>query len=156
MPDSRTNPYLRDAVLTASPEKLQLMLYDGAIRFLRQANEAIDRKDFETSFLRLTRAQNIVLEMRNGLNFDVNPELCKRAAAIYDFLYHKLIEANVTRDPRHIADALRVLEIERETWRMIVDKLTRGEPTNPTDLPKAGSSEPASAPAARPALSIEG
>lgn len=119
------NPYLRDAVLTASPEQLQLMLYDGCIRFATQAREAIEKKDFAASFDRLTRARNIITEMRNGLNFDANPELCERVASIYGFLYQKLLEANINRSIPDIDDALRVLRIERETWQILVDKVNR-------------------------------
>jgi flagellar protein FliS len=119
------NPYLRDAVLTATPEQLQLMLYDGAIRFCNQARDAIQRKDFEASYERLTRAQNIILEMQNGLRHDVNPELCGRVASIYGFLYRKLLDANIHRSIADIDDALRVLQVERETWQILVEKVAR-------------------------------
>ncbi len=125
MADSNDNAYLRDAVMTASPEQLQLMLYDGAIRYARQARDAIEAKDFETSFEKLTKAQNIILEMNQGLNHEVNPSLCRQVAAIYDFLYRKLIDANLHRDVSAIDDALRVLAIERQTWQMLVDKVTK-------------------------------
>jgi len=146
MGQDSTNPYLRDAVLTATPEQLQLMLYDGAIRFSLQARDALLRKDFETSFARLTQAQNIVLEMQNSLNPKANPELCGRVASIYGFLYHKLVEANVHRDVSAIDDAVKVLRIERETWQMLVDKVNRAAPTPlsqgrglaPNDAPAAG------------------
>lgn len=117
------NNYLRGAILTATPEQLQLMLYDGAIRCCMQARDAIERKDFEASFHKLTRAQNIIQEMQNGLNYDVNRDLCERVAAIYNFLYRKLIDANVHRDLGAIDDALRVLKIERETWQLLVEKV---------------------------------
>lgn len=117
------NTYLRDAVLTATPEKLQLMLYDGAIRFSTQAREAIERKDYEESYNKLTRAQHIILEMLNGLDYSVNEDLCERVASIYNFLYRKLVDACVGRNVSDIDDALRVLRIERETWQILVDKL---------------------------------
>ena len=119
------NPYLRDAVLTATAEQLQLMLYDGAIRFALQGRDAIQRKEFETSFDKLTRAQNIILEMQGGLNYDVNHTLCERMASIYNFVYRKLVDANVNRDVTHIDDALKVLRIERETWQILVNKVGR-------------------------------
>ncbi len=84
------------------------MLYDGCIRDAAQARDAIEKKDFETSFERLTRAQHIILEMQNGLNHDVNRELCERVASVYGFLYNKLLEANIHRDVQAIDDALRV------------------------------------------------
>jgi len=119
------NPYLRDAVMTATPEQLQLMLYDGAIRLAMQARDAIERKDYETSFTKLSRAQHIVLEMQSGLNYEVNRPLCERMAAIYNFLYRKLIDANVGRSVSDIDDALKVLRVERETWQILVDKVNK-------------------------------
>jgi flagellar protein FliS len=119
------NPYLRDAVMTATPEQLQLMLYDGCIRYALQARDAVERRDYETSCDKLIRAQHIILEMQNGLNHEVNPKLCERVAAIYGFIYHKLIDASVQRDAQAIDDALKVLRIERETWQILVDKVNK-------------------------------
>lgn len=125
MSESPDNPYLRDAVLTATPEQLQLMMYDGCIRFLLQARDAIEAKDYETSYEKLSRSGKIILEMRNGLNYEVNRELCERVASIYGFLHDKIMHANLNRDVDAIDDALRVLRIERETWQILVDKVNR-------------------------------
>ncbi len=119
------NPYLRDAVLTANPEQLQLMLYDGAIRFASQGREALRVADYEASCDKLIRAQNIILEMQAGLNFDVNEELCRRVSAIYNFIYRKFVDANIQRSVQAVDDALRVLKIERETWQILSDKVSR-------------------------------
>jgi flagellar protein FliS len=135
MAKAEENPYLRDAVMTATPEQLQLMLYDGCIRYALQARDAIERKDFETSYEKLTRAQHIILEMQNGLNYDVNRKLCERVASIYNFLYRKLIDASVQRDVQAIDDALRVLRIERETWQILVDKVNKLHQTDENALP---------------------
>ena len=158
MEKAPVNPYLRDAVMTATPEQLQLMLYDGAIRFALQGKDAIERKDFEASFEKLTKAQNIILEMQNGLNYDVNRELCKRVAAIYTFLYNKLVDANVQHDAGAVEDALRVLRIERETWQILVDKLNSvGRREDGRDQ-QEGSPQPQQAGESAPGatLSVEG
>ncbi len=125
MAAEETNPYLRDSVLTATPEQLQLMLYDGAIRYSLQARDAVERKDYETSYEKLMRAQHIVLEMQSGLKFDVNPPLCERVASIYNFLYRTLVNACTNRDVKAVDDAVRVLRIERETWQLLVDKVNK-------------------------------
>lgn len=148
------NPYLRDAVLTATPEQLQLMLYDGAIRFALQGRDAILRNDFEASFDKLTRAQNILLEMLNGLNYEVNRELCERVASVYNFIYRKLVDANVHRDPQAIDDAVRVLRIERETWQLLVDKVGRLQ--NPSPSAAGVSRQPSNDDAQTAGLSVEG
>jgi flagellar protein FliS len=125
MGDTSQNPYLRDAVMTATPEQLQLMLYDGCIRFTTQARDAIEKGDHETSYEKLTRAQHIIIEMQNGLNYDVNRELCERVASTYGFLYRKLVDACVHRDVGAIDDALKILRMERETWQIVVDKVNK-------------------------------
>jgi len=140
MDETQANPYLRDAVMTATPEQLQLMLYDGAIRNALQARDAILRKDYEASYNKLTRAQHIILEMINGLNHDVNPELCGRMASIYNFLYRKLVDANVERDVKHIDDAMKVLRIERETWQLLVEKVNGIRAGTDVDTYESGNS----------------
>lgn len=117
------NPYLRNAVMTATPEQLQLMLYDGAIRFAVQGQDALRNKDYAQSCDKLIRAQHILLEMQNGLRREVHPELCDRMAAIYGFIYSRLVDANTAKDPAAVDDALRVLRYERETWVMLMDKV---------------------------------
>ena len=111
--------------MTATPEQLHLMLYDGAIRYAMQAKDALEAKDYETSHEKLTRAQNIIVEMQSGLRYDVNPDLCGRVASIYNFLYRKLLDANVQRDQTAIDDAVKVLRVERETWQILVEKVGR-------------------------------
>ncbi|MFQ5589642.1 MAG: flagellar export chaperone FliS [Phycisphaerae bacterium] len=133
MSEPTENPYLRDAVLTATPEQLQLMLYDGAIRYGRQARDALLAKDYETSYDRLTRAQNIIAEMQVGLNHEANPALCAQVASVYGFLFRKFLDANVKHDVQAVDDALKVLCIERETWRIVVDKVSKVRQTQMSD-----------------------
>jgi flagellar protein FliS len=143
------NSYLRDAILTATAEQLQLMLYDGAIRFARQGRDALEARDFEKSYEKLSRAQAIIAEMENGLRPEVNPELCSRMASIYGFLYRKLVDASVNRDSKAIDDALKVLYIERDTWVMLIEKVNQ--------VRAAGISAPQDQPPAEQGgLSVEG
>ena len=124
----RMNPqaaqnYLRTRVMTATPEQLQMMLYDGAIRFAEQAKAALDVGDFEKSYQSISRVQKILTEMSCGLKHDVLPELCDKLAALYSYVYRKLIDANVRRDLDAMGDALNVLRYQRDTWAMLMDQL---------------------------------
>ncbi len=125
------NEYLRNAVMTASPEQLHLMLYDGAIRFARQARQALAERDFESSCESLLRAQQLILEMESALRPEVNANLCEQVGALYRFVYSRLIDANMKRDVKAVEEALRILEHQRETWRMLIEK-TRGEKSPPS------------------------
>jgi flagellar secretion chaperone FliS len=117
------NNYLRTKVMTATPEQLQMMLYDGAIRFCEQARVAIREKNYEQSYNVVTRVQKIVMEMNCSLKHDVSPDLCSRLAALYNFAYRKLIEANVEHKIESLDEALGVLRYQRETWAMLLDQL---------------------------------
>ena len=116
--------YLKNAVLTATPEHLQMMLYDGAIRFTLRGKEALEAKDFESAFNGFERAQRIVLELNNGLRREVNPALVDQMSALYDFIYRRLIEANVHQDRDAADDAVRILKHMRETWSLLLSKLS--------------------------------
>jgi len=115
--------YLKSAVMTATPEKLQLMLYDGAIRFGRQAREALVTRNFELSCEKLLRTQQIITALEGGLRPEVNEELCRQMANLYQFIYTRLVDANTTHDVAALDDALQILEHQRETWRLLMDKI---------------------------------
>lgn len=124
--------YLRTQVLTARPEQLTLMLLDGAIRFGERARKCLREKDCEGSFNALTRAEDIVLELVNGLRPEDAPEICKQQAGLYLFVYGKLVEANMRREEAALHDALRVLAILRETWLLLMDQL-QDQPAPPRE-----------------------
>src|ERR1700675_919047 len=87
--------YLRTKVLTATPEQLQLMLYDGALRFAEQAKIALQQKNYEQSHNLIGRAQKIVAELVSSLKHDVSPELCGKLASLYNYAYRSMVTANV-------------------------------------------------------------
>ena len=117
--------YLRTRVLTATPEQLQLMLYDGAIRFSEQARPALEARNWEVSFNMISRAQKIVAELISSLRHDVDPDMCGRMAALYNYIYKKMIEANAEHKIDSLDEALRLLRYQRETWALLMEKLTK-------------------------------
>ncbi len=123
MNERAPDQYLRNAVLTATPEQLQLMLYDGAIRFATQAREALQAKEIEQTHNLLTRAQRIIVEMQNGLRPEIAPDVCKQMASLYSFVYRRLIDANVNKDLAALDESLKILNHLRETWILLMDKL---------------------------------
>ena len=123
MTNQAANQYLRAKVLTATPEQLQLMLYDGAIRFAEQGKLALQKKDFEASFNGISRAQKIIAELSGSLKHDLAPELCGKLASLYSFVYRKLIEANIDHKIGSLDEALNILRFQRETWAMLLDQL---------------------------------
>ncbi|MDP9175935.1 MAG: flagellar export chaperone FliS [Planctomycetota bacterium] len=117
--------YLRVKVLTATPEQLQLMLFDGALRFGQQARAALEKKNYEQSFNLISQTQKIVNELQCGLRHDVAPELCGKLASLYNYAYRKLTEATIEHRLEAMDEALEVLKYQRETWVMLLDKLAK-------------------------------
>ena len=143
----KQNAYLKTQVMTARPEQLTLMLFDGALRFGEKARACLEARDFEGSFEAISRVEQIVMELLNGLRPDDAPELCRQQSGLYMFVYSKLVEANMRRDVAPLMDALQVLGILRETWRMLMEKIAE---TVPED---GGPARPVPAPAS---MSLEG
>ncbi len=154
----QSSEYLKSAVLTATPEQLQLMLYDGAIRFLLKGQDAIKAGDREASFHALDRAQSIVLELNNGIRREANPELADQFMALHLFIYRRLVAANLDRDQTALEEALRILRYQRETWLLLMQKvaevhaavetpdrggpvLTRGGPSRTSPVSTSGADE---------------
>ena len=130
--------YLRTKVLTATPEQLQLMLYDGALRFCDQAKAALLAKNFEQSYTLITKAQKIVVELTSSLRHDLSPDLCGKLAAIYTFAYRKLIDANINHELLPLEEAVNLLRYQRETWVLLMQQMQKtkaGAMAKTLDLP---------------------
>lgn len=115
--------YLRTRVLTATPEQLQMMLFDGAVRFAEAARVALVAKNWEQSYNNISRCQKIITELIASLKHDVSPELCSKLAGLYNFVYRKLVEANIDHKVEALDEGLKVLKYQRETWTMLLQQL---------------------------------
>ena len=140
-----TNQYLKTKVLTASPEELQLMLYDGAIRFGEQARIAIENQEIENSYNLIVRAENIILELTNSMKDEIAPETCANMRRLYVYCYEQLVEANVKKTIEPLNNALKVLRHLRETWILLMEKIKEEraqELTDSSDLPPDQAENP--------------
>jgi flagellar secretion chaperone FliS len=115
--------YLESKVLTAPPQRLHLMLIEGAIRFGRQAEEALRRGARVSAAAPLLRTIDIVGELLAAVRANKS-ELNKKIADQYWFLLRRVSEAKINSDPEALVEALRLLEFERQTWQMLCDKLS--------------------------------
>jgi len=155
MTHSATQDYLATEVMTAAPQKLQLMLIEAAIRSAERARKNWRDGNNEAAMEALCHAQKVVSELLSGLNREVDPKLVGKVASVYLFIFRSLTEAGHQHDEKKLDDALRVLNVERETWRLLCDKLggNGGSPNPPA--PIAPPAESAEASAADSGLSLE-
>lgn len=93
------NAYRDNAVLTASPTGLVVMLYDGIGRFLRQAAVAVNEGDSATASARMQRAEAIISELQVTLDHERGGEISGRLDAIYSFWRRHIDQARIDQDP---------------------------------------------------------
>jgi flagellar protein FliS len=148
---ARPSPYLEAKVLTAPPHRLHLMLIEGAIRFGRQADDALRRGDPAAAAEPLMRVVDIVGEMLAGVR-DQKSNLNKKLTELYWYLFRRVSQAKIHCDAQTLREALRLLEYERRTWLTVCERLAAGE--TGTLAPGAGTAGPSVVPKA--GFSLEG
>jgi flagellar biosynthetic protein FliS len=116
--------YKRQQVMTATPEALTLMLYNGALRFMTEGVEAIKHKDFEKANSSLIKAQNIILELSSTLKMEY--EIAQQLAPLYNYVYDSLVEGNMKNNSEKIEEAKGIVTELRDAWNQAM-KIARKE-----------------------------
>ncbi|MEE3392282.1 MAG: flagellar export chaperone FliS [Lachnospiraceae bacterium] len=106
--------YKKNSIETASPARLTLMLYDGAIRFANTALEGFDDNDYYKINTNIQRVEDIIVEFRETL--DMKYPVAKDFDQVYDYIYRRLVEANMQKDKAILEEALGHIKTMRETW----------------------------------------
>lgn len=108
--------YRASNVDTASPAQIVVKLYDGAMKFMRQAQAAISAREYSKKGTALRRAHAIVSELQATLRAEHAPELCESLDRLYEFVLHQITETNRLGKPELLDPAIRVLEELRSAW----------------------------------------
>lgn len=106
--------YLENAINTATPQELTLMLYDGTVKFINQAILFINENNVPKAHHAIVRAQNIIVELISTLNMDY--EIAHQLNYMYDYIYRRLIQANVSKDNEILKEVLSLVSELRDTW----------------------------------------
>ena len=120
---SPLDAYRKTEVMTANRETLLLMLYAGALRFLKSAIAAVERKDIQEKNRLLIKTQEIISELRSTLNFEIGGELAKRLDSLYSFITRRLLQGQMEANIQPLREALGVLETLNEAWEKAITSL---------------------------------
>lgn len=112
--------YGQNKVMTASPAELTLMLYEGAIKFCNKAIEGVKEKNIQKTHDNIRKVENIIIEFQATL--DHKYEVAKDFDIIYDYIYRKLVEANMHKDLETLEEVLAQLRDLRDNWKVIMQK----------------------------------
>ncbi len=117
-------------VNTASPLQLVVMLYDAAILSLQQARDHIKKKDIEGRSKALNHCNSIITELQSCLNLKEGSEIASSLDRLYDYMKHRIFEANVDQSSEPLKEVEGLLENLCSAWRELVNKSSNGSPVN--------------------------
>ena len=113
--------YQNNQVLSANPEQILIMLYDGAIRFCRQAMQAQDSGDKLVRSAKISRTMAIICEFANSLDHQVGGEIATDLDALYSFMTRELIRANLKNERQPLEVVEKLLVDLRGTWAEAIE-----------------------------------
>lgn len=125
-----SNPYRKykeTQVVSASREKLLLMMYEGAIKFNKLAIKAAEEKNIPERCTNIGRAYDIIMELNNTLDHNVGGEISKNLEQLYMFITDQYTKANINGTVQPLNDALKILETLYEGWVNAVEKMKKEE-----------------------------
>jgi len=111
--------YLENEVMTANQGKLLIMLYDGAIKFLRRLDNIDYAKECETKTYNINKAYSILSELQITLNMEYK-DIAGPLFALYDYMQGRLLEANLHNKKEHVQEVITLLSDLRTTWCQVI------------------------------------
>jgi len=114
-----TEAYQQAAVTTQSKGRLIVMLYDGAIKFLKLAIKELEATNYAAKGQYINRAQDIINELNTVLDMEAGGEIAQNLRRLYLFMNRHLTQANARRDPQMIREVVTLLEELNQSWKAI-------------------------------------
>ena len=120
MINNAAEAYKRQQVMTATPEALTLMLYNGALRFMKEGMDAMEKKDYEQCNTSLQKAQKSIMEFQATLKMEY--EISHQLMPLYDYVYNSLVEANMKSNPAKVQESIDLIKELRDAWAEAMKK----------------------------------
>ena len=111
--------YQNNAVSTQSKGRLIVMLYDGAIKFMRLAIVEMEKKNYEAKGRYINKALDIINELNVVLDMDTGGEIANNLRKLYIFMSNRLSQANIKCDPELVRDVIKLMEELNRGWKAI-------------------------------------
>ncbi|MGM0380444.1 MAG: flagellar export chaperone FliS [bacterium] len=122
MASDPASAYKSTQIETASQGQILLMLYDGAIKRMKQARDALENENYQRSHSKLVNVQDIVTELMATLDMEVGGEIAENLHNLYDYVLHNLVQANVKKDPELVDEVIPVMQQLHEAWSEIINE----------------------------------
>jgi len=113
--------YQQTAVTTQSKGRLVVLLYEGAIKFMKLAVKAVEQGDIEARHNYLLKAQDIIHELNAVLDMEAGGEIASNLRKLYDFMQKQLVQANIRNDTKKIHEVISLMEELNKGWKAITN-----------------------------------
>jgi len=111
--------YQETAIGTQSKGRLIVMLYDGAIKFMKLAIREMEAGNYAAKGRYINRAQDVINELNAVLDMDNGGDVSQNLRKLYLFMSRRLSEANGKRDPQMVREVITLMEELNQSWRAI-------------------------------------
>ena len=111
--------YQDSAISTQSKGRLIVILYDGAIRFMKLAIIEMEKKNYEAKGRYINKALDIINELNVVLDMDTGGEIAGNLRQLYNFMSNRLTQANIKSDPELVRDVIKLMEELNSGWKAI-------------------------------------
>lgn len=118
--------YQKNKYETASPHRLTLMLYNGAVQFAERAHKAIQNGSLEDTNKYIQKVQDIIYELMTSLNESEGGELARNLKNIYVYLIDRLVQANIKKNADYVEEVIRHLKELQSAWEQIGKEVSLG------------------------------
>jgi flagellar protein FliS len=112
--------YHDNAISTQSKGRLIVMLYDGAIKFMKLAIVEMEKKNYEAKGRYINKALDIINELNVVLDMDAGDDIASNLRKLYIFMSNQLSQANIKCDPQMVRDVIKLMEELNKGWKAIV------------------------------------
>jgi flagellar secretion chaperone FliS len=113
--------YQRTSIKTADRRRIIVMLYEGLIKNLHNAIDAIEAGDRETRTLRITKTLDIIQFLSASLDFEKGGEIARNLSNLYDFSRDSITTANITGDVKKLRESIDLFNVLLEGWKQIAN-----------------------------------
>lgn len=108
--------YKDTEISTADQGKLIIMLYEGAIRFLRIAAENMSPRTYDVVNNNIIKSQDIITELMLSLNMEAGGEIAENLFNLYAYMKKRLLEGNMNKDAAILKEVIKMLENLKTAW----------------------------------------
>lgn len=121
------NEYRKNEIATSSQGKLIIMMYEGAVKFVKMAMEGLDNNDLSKKGMYINKTHDIINELSLALDMKKGGEVAIRLETLYQFILHQLTLANIKSDRKALESIINVLVPLHEAWTELFAKNGNGD-----------------------------